>query len=180
MLQKFIKNKDLVTIIASIVGIALVAPDIIGLLGQEITTYVYHLVLYATLVCALVYVLVYALLNKELDNKSLICPLSLLYAGPIVVSLYNILEAEAYSNIYYLALYTFAIVIFILFVIYKKTKLKIAVYVTISIILAFNLVSVFTGSANSLARLIMGLLIVFNLHVNSSKEKKEESKNENI
>lgn len=180
MLEKIIQNKKVITIILSIVGIALVGPDIIELLPKDINSNVYYFILYSTLVCSLVYVLIFALTDRELDNFSLICPVCFLYGGPLVCALYNILEANSTTYIYHLALYTFAISIYIIYVLNsKRVKLKVASYVAISIVLAINLVAVFSGSTNSLARLIMGSIILFNIYLNSSKEKEEVVKNEN-
>ena len=59
----------------------------------------------------------------------------------------------------------------------NKKEFQIVVYILFLIILATNLLGVFGGGTMSLARLIIGLIIIGNVYLNLNN--KEEENNEN-
>lgn len=178
MVNKIISNKNIIAEILSVLAIALFIPEIINLFNQDIQDVVFTLILYSTAILSAVYILVMLLTKKELTLKALIIPVILLFSGIVANNLRNVIEFNSWSSVYYTALYTAAIIAYLLLAFNSsKKEYKIAVYILFLIILATNLLGVFNGSTISLARLIIGLIIIGNVYLDLNN--KEEANNEN-
>ena len=178
MLEKILKNKELIAKILCIVAIALVLPELISMFNQNFTDNIYSLLLYASYIGSALYLLILLLRKKELTVKSMIIAVILLFAGLVVTQINNLVEFNNWATVYYIALYALTIIFYLIFAFNNNEKIKIIVYLLFLIVLAFNLTSVFGGSTIGFARLILGLIILTNLYLNSNKEKEEEKLNE--
>ena len=178
MLEKILKNKELIAKILCIVAIALVLPELISMFNQNFTDNIYSLLLYASYIGSALYLLILLLRKKELTVKSMIIAVILLFAGLVVTQINNLVEFNNWATVYYIALYALTIIFYLIFAFNNNEKIKIIVYLLFLIVLAFNLTSVFSGSTIGFARLILGLIILTNLYLNSNKEKEEEKLNE--
>ena len=178
MVNKIVSNKNIIAEILSVLAIALFIPEIINLFNQDFRDVVFTLILYSTAILSAVYILVLLLTKKELTLKALIIPVILLFGGIIANCLRSVIENNSWSSVYYTALYSAAIIAYLLLAFNENRKeFKILVYILFLIILATNLLGVFSGSSISLARLIVGLIIIGNVYL--SLNNKEEGNNEN-
>lgn len=177
MIKKLISNKELIAKIALIVAIALVIPSIISLFAQDFSNSVFRLILNATLILSAIYLLVLLFTKKELNTKSLLIPVILLFAGELAVNINDLITENSWRYPYYIALYGAAIIAYVMLVFNSNKKVKYVTYTLFLIILTFNLLAMFTGSTTGLARLIIGLTILGNVFL--SLDMKEENNNEN-
>lgn len=178
MIEKIVKNKNVIAIILSILAMALVAPEIINLFNQDINDSWVSLVLNGTVVLSAVFILILALSKKEFGIKSLLLPVIFLYSGSIINSVRNIIDFNSWSSVYYLALYGALVVAYILLMLNNNKTLKYVVYMLFIIVLSLNLLAVFNGSATGLARFVLGLIIVGNVYLELGCNKKEVKENE--
>lgn len=178
MINKIISNKNLIAEILLILAIALLAPEIIALFGQDFTNSIFTLILHVTAILSAVYLLVLLLTKKELSNKALLIAVALLFAGPLTSNIRGLIEFKTWNYPYYIALYGAAILFYVLLLVSENKKLPYIVYILFMIILSFNLLAVFNGSSTGLARLIIGLIIIGNVYLNltQGKEKEDEIK----
>lgn len=177
MIKKIISNKELIAKIALIVAIALITPQIISLFAQDFTNNAFRLILNGTLILSAAWILVLLFSNKELNTKSLLIPVILLFAGELAMNINDLIVENSWRYPYYIVLYGMAIVAYIIFAFNNNKKVKYVLYTLFLIILTFNLLGVFTGSTTSLARLIIGLTILGNIYL--SLDMKGENNNEN-
>jgi hypothetical protein len=178
MVNKIVSSKNIIAEILCVLAIALFIPEIINLFNQDFRDVVFTLILYSTAILSAVYILVLLLTKKELTLKALILPVILLFGGVAANSLRNVIEFNSWSSVYYTALYIAAIIAYFLLAFNEnKKEFQIVVYILFLIILATNLLGVFGGGAMSLARLIIGLIIIGNVYLNLNN--KEEGNNEN-
>ena len=178
MINKIVANKNIIAKVLSILAIAMFVPEIINLFSRDFDAVIFTLILHSTAILSAIYILVMLCTNKELSVKSLIIPVCLLFAGPLASNINNLIAANSWSSVYYIALYGTAIVLYILLAFNENKKIKYAVYILFLIILSLNLLGVFGASAVSLGRLIIGLIIIGNVYLNLDN-KVEDSNNEN-
>lgn len=178
MVNKIVSNKNIIAEILCVLAIALFIPEIINLFSRDFRDVVFTLILYSTAILSAVYILVLLLTKKELSLKALIIPVILLFGGIAVNNVRNVIEFNSWADVYYAALYSIVIIAYLLLTTNEnKKEFKIVVYILFLIILASNLLGVFNGSSISLARLIVGLIIIGNVYL--SLNNKEEGNNEN-
>ena len=178
MVNKIVSSKNIIAEILCVLAIALFIPEIINLFNQDFRDVVFTLILYSTAILSAVYILVLLLTKKELTIKALILPVILLFGGVAANSLRSVIEFNSWANVYYTALYIAAIIAYVLLAFNEnKKEFQIVVYILFLIILATNLLGVFGGGAMSLARFIIGLIIIGNVYL--CLNNKEEGNNEN-
>ena len=178
MINKIVTNKIIIAKVLLILAIALFVPEIINLFSQDFEDVVFTLILHSTAILSAIYLLVMLFTNKELSVKALVSPACLLFVGPATSNVRNLIDYNTWSSVYYIALYGAAIVAFILLAFCDNKKIKYVVYMLFLVILTLNLLGVFNGSAISLARLIIGLIIIGNVYLNLNN-KVEDENNEN-
>lgn len=177
MVNKIVANKNIIAEILCILAIAMFVPEIINLFGQNFEDVVFTLILHTTAILSAIYLLVMLLTKKELTNKALIIAVILLFVGPALSNVRNLIDFNSWSSVYYIALYSAAIIFTILLAFNDKKEIKYVVYLLFLVILSLNLLGVFGGSAISLARLVIGLIIIGNIYLNLNN-KVEEKQNE--
>lgn len=178
MIHKIIKNKDLIVKVLSILAIALIIPDLVSLFAYDIKDSIYSLISVATVIACGILILVMSLSKKELTNKVLFIATILLFSGSIVTQARTLFVLENWISIYYIALYACIIIFFFILAFDFNEKVKIIVYMLFLITLTDYLLGVFTGSGSSLARLILGLIIIGNVYLNLNKGEEKETENE--
>ena len=179
MVNKIKTNKDFIAKILSILAIALTAPEIINLLSQNFNNVVFNLILHGTLILSAIYILVLLFTKKELNIKTLLIPTLLIYGGVLANNIRGLIENNSWSYVYYIALYACIIIFYVLVMLNNNKTFKYILFMLFIIILAMNLLSVFTGSYIGLARLIIGLIIVFNLYLTIELKEEEKENEEN-
>ncbi len=166
MKEKVIQNKGIIILIASIVSAALLVPSFISFFGDVINDIlVIRLVSYSLLLLASLSFVYYFIAKKEIDLKALILPVALFESAGILTEVFNIVKYNSWSSIYYAALYTAVLILFIIYLIKQNKILKIALYILLLICMVFNLLNTFTGSNIEFSRFILNLIFVGTLYL---------------
>lgn len=177
MTKKLIENKRIIFIVLTILSIALLTSVIIPLFGYSFDNIVLNFVASVTALAAAVWILVMLLLKKALTINYLLFPTVFLFIGPLTINFNSIMDNNEYINhysyVFDIVLYGLAILFFLIFMLNRTKGITYTLCILFIIILAFDLLSVFNGSPSSLARLIIGSIILINVHLDLKKTDNE-------
>lgn len=165
MKEKFIENKRIVLLIASVVAAALFVPAFISFFGDAITDRsIVFIIMYGLLLATDLVFVFYTFNKKEITTKALFIPILLFESAGILRYVYDVLTNDSWSSIFFIALYAGLLITYIFYMINNNEKLKIALYILILICLCFNLVAAFAGSIVELSMIITNLIFISSLY----------------
>jgi len=179
MKEKIIANKTIIMLIASIVAAALLVPSFITYFGLNLTANVIVNLVQAGLILATALALVFLLVyKKELTFQTMLIPVVLFASSQILNYVYNIIEFDNWASIYYLAIYTSILILYIISMVNQNKYLLYALYILLLVAIVIQLLGVFAGGMVATASFIMLVLFVINIYLLSNgKEKIEQWKN---
>ena len=161
MKEKFIENKRVILLIASIVAAALLVPTFISFFGNAINDRtVINMIIYLALLAADLVFLFYAFKQKEINSKLLLIPVILITSAGLLENIYAIITNNDWSAIFFAALYAGILVVYIIYMSNNCDKLKIALYILLLICMCFNLTAAFSRSTVEMSKLITNLICI--------------------
>lgn len=178
MVKKIISNKNLIAKFLSLLAIALILPEVINLFRQNFNDNVFYLILHISAIVCGVIIFLMSNKNAEVTKNKLLIPTLLLFGGPLALNIRHLIQFNSWSYPYYIALYGAAIIMYFIFLANDKQEIKFIVYLLFAIILSMNLLGVFGGSQTSLARLILGIIIIGNVYLSERKGEDENNEEE--
>ena len=176
MEEKVVKNRLLISIFLSIVSIGLIISELLDIIDNGINNDSSVILIYRSMIIGSACVLiVLGFIKKDINKKNMILPIILLYGASAFINSYYFYKYDGLNYIYYIVLYSAAIILYLLYIFKDNIKIRYALLIVISIILCFNILGVFSGTSMSLAQLLLSIVFILNVYSLKEEKQNEES-----
>ena len=176
MEERVVKNRLLISVFLSVVAIGLVIPSLLDFVDSGITSNNSVQLIYRGMIIASAVVLVVlGFIKKDITKKNLILPVILLYGASAFINGYYLYNNDGLDYIYYIALYSAVIILYVLYIFKDNIKIKYALLIVITIILCFNVLGVLAGGTLALAQLLLSSIFILNVYSLKEEKQNEES-----